>query len=878
MSREARETSGRAAETPLPKCADPLVSERPDPVMRGRVARMLQEIPDAEWFFDRAIQGVAASLRTNLEPAPGDRVGSYRILSQIGRGGMGTVYLAERADGEIEQRVAIKLLGMQTSRPGWRERFLRERQLLAALQHPAVVHVIDAGHTGEGRPFLVMEYVDGVRIDGYATGIGMRERLKLFVRVCEGVSHAHRRLIIHRDLKPSNILVDKAGQPKLLDFGIAKLQTDGDDATRGVEKLLTPSYASPEQLRGETETTATDVYSLGAVLYKLLTGTLPAERKHAPGTREWPPPSRINPDVPRDLDFVLAKALREEPEHRYRSVDEFAGDVRAVLERRPVLARSGETWYRTLRYLRRYWAPVAASLLVVASLSGAMLLAERQRRIAERRFGEVRQLANKLFQIDRQVAQLPGGSRTRQLIVDTALDYLRRLTTDVEMQPDLALELGTAYMRVARVQGVNISPNLGQTLQADATEGKAQELIDSVLASQPANQTALLRAGQIAHDRMILAGDENQDAQALKFARTAIDRLDQYLRANRNGSYDHAEAQQVILALINIANRYVRANQPDEAIRICERAIGLAKATDWPTQAGAAEIVMAMAHRERGELDEALVAVREAIRLLRPEPGEASTGRLQTYGLALLREGQILDEPHYISLNRAAAAIASLEQTLALGRQLAERDANDFQSQYRVFHAEAKLAGILWRRDPRRALEMYDDGLHRLAATASNAGTLRNEATTLAASTYPLLLLGRRREARERLDRAFADLKQLREYPSAKIKLGSPGDQVVRALAGYEAAGGNYRRAAAVYTELVLAVQAGGPEPRANLQEAVSLSEIYHSAASLQMTIGNRDVAAGLESQRLELWSYWAAKLPGNAFVRRQLEAVREGP
>ena len=325
-----------AAEVPPEQLAEVLAQECPDPAVRAEVAALLKYADEAESYFDNIIQGAASSLVTRLEPSPGDAIGNYRIVRAIGQGGMGTVYLAERADGEIDQQVAIKLLRPDSHRAGWRDRFLRERQLLASLQHPSVVRVIDAGHTEDGRPFLVMEYVDGVPIDKYAAAIDIKERLKLFGKVCEGVSHAHRQLIIHRDLKPSNILVDATGQPKLLDFGIAKLLDETGDVTQAAEQLLTPNYASPEQIRGQVQSTATDVYSLGAVLYKLLTGMAPRENGRANAGGEVTPPSRVNAEVPADLDFVVGRALRQEPPDRYGSVDELAADLRAVLEFRPV--------------------------------------------------------------------------------------------------------------------------------------------------------------------------------------------------------------------------------------------------------------------------------------------------------------------------------------------------------------------------------------------------------------------------------------------------------------------------------------------------------------------------------------------------------------
>src|SRR5204862_506894 len=210
-------------------------------------------------------------LQRVIRPLPTQRPGSnsirlvvqrrHRLVQLLGSGGMGTVYLAERRDGEIEQQVAIKLLRADADRPAWRDRFLRERQLLAYLNHPAIARLLDTGHTTDGRPYLVMEHVDGVAIDEYAATLDQRARLRLFLLVCDGVSHAHRHLIIHRDLKPSNILVNASGHPKLLDFGIARLLDVTADETRTVERLMTPNYASPEQLRGDMQTTATDIYS-----------------------------------------------------------------------------------------------------------------------------------------------------------------------------------------------------------------------------------------------------------------------------------------------------------------------------------------------------------------------------------------------------------------------------------------------------------------------------------------------------------------------------------------------------------------------------------------------------------------------------------------
>jgi tetratricopeptide (TPR) repeat protein len=857
-----------AAAMPASRRATFLAKECPDTRVRAEVESLLEYATGAETFFDQAIQSVASSVRGSREPAPGDAFGPYRIVSLLGRGGMGSVYLAERVDGEVQQKVAIKLLRADCHRPAWRSRFLTERQLLASLHHPSIIHLIDAGHTEEGRPFLVMEHVEGLPIDVYAIGIEMPEKLKLFLRVCDAVAHAHRRLVIHRDLKPSNILVEPSGQPKLLDFGIAKLMSDTGEATQTVERMLTPKYASPEQAAGDVQTTATDVYSLGVILYELITRGAPRN----PGKDAVERPSRVNPDVPRDLDFIVQKALRPEPEERYLSVDEFAADVRAALVWRPVQARSGDRWYRARRFLRRDWPPVVAAVAVVASLSTGLYLANRQRAIAERRFAEVRQLANKLFDIDTEVARLAGGSKTRQLIVDTALEYLQRMSADVRMDPGMALDVGTAYMRVGRAQGVNISANLGQTDRADEAEAKAEALIDSALAAQPRNRTALLRAMQIAHDRMILAGDRHRNADALKYAQKATARLDEFLATGKlTEQSDRSESQQVAITLINVANRFLIADRYDEAIRTCERAIEIARATNWPTQAGSALMVVAMARRAKGDLDEALTAVRESVRVLEPPPAERGTRRSLNYTLALVREGQILGEENGVSLGRSTEAAARIQEAIDVARDFAGRDANDFLSQSRVVYGDNGLARIVRHTDPRRAIALYDDALQRLSHTEGNGGTPLREVTVLAASSDPLLRLGRRAEARSRLDKAFARLAQLKLYPSTRIELGAEVDGALRSLADYEGATGNVQRGAEIYDELLRGVFAAQPEPVKTLIDAVELSNIWRPAAQLHRRAGHADRAAELDRLRFELWRSWDAKLPNNAFVRRKL-------
>lgn len=312
----------------------------------------------------------------------------------------------------------------------------------------------------------------------------------------------------------------------------------------------------------------------------------------------------MNPEVPRDLDFILRKALRWEPEERYTTVDAFAADIRSFLDWRPVTARSGDIWYRTRRFLRRHWAPALASMLVLLSLSAGLYVENRERAVAQRRFLEVRQLANRLFDIDAEVRRSPATTKARQLIVETSLDYLRRLAAEARGDPALGLELGTAYLRVARVQGVPMqASNLGQTDQSEHSLQAAEALVRSVLAAQPGNRMAFLRMAQIAHDRMMLLGLRRSDDKSLVFARQASQWLQKYLDS---GKVDLAEGEEVLLILEHAANQYRSRNQLAEALRLCRRAIELAPEMNQPLHAGNTLQITTMIHRDRGELDQAL--------------------------------------------------------------------------------------------------------------------------------------------------------------------------------------------------------------------------------------------------------------------------------
>ncbi|MCX6623851.1 MAG: protein kinase [Acidobacteria bacterium] len=373
-----------------------------DAELLGEVASLLTHETSSDERFDSAVKGAAAAL-TSQEAFAGRRIGVWRLVKEIGRGGMGAVYLAERDDEHFRKQVAVKLIKRGMDTQFVIERFRHERQILASLDHPYIARLLDGGSTEDGLPFFVMDYIEGRPIHRYSDEekLDTRARCRLFREVCSAVSYAHQNLIVHRDLKPSNVLVTVDGSPRLLDFGLAKLLSDqGPEFTQTAMPMLTPDYASPEQVRGETITTATDVYCLGAMLYELLTGTRPhrissytaGAIERAICEREVERPSAVSGrrELRGDLDTILLTALRKDPAQRYHSVEQFSDDLRRYLEGLPVRARPRSAAYIARKFVRRHGVGVAVAALVFFSLLGGIIAsmwqagrADQQRQLAE---------------------------------------------------------------------------------------------------------------------------------------------------------------------------------------------------------------------------------------------------------------------------------------------------------------------------------------------------------------------------------------------------------------------------------------------------------------------------------------------------------------
>jgi serine/threonine protein kinase len=497
-----------------------------DPLLRLEVESLLAADQVSESaFLNVPLMEVASSHDSDAKARIGRRIGPYHLVEEIGVGGMGEVYRAFRADDQYRQQVAIKLVRAGHDSRFVVSRFKNERQILANLNHPNIARLLDGGTAEDGAPYFAMELIEGDPIDQYCESnrLSTTQRLKLFLQVCSAVQYAHQHLIIHRDIKPSNILVTSEGVPKLLDFGIAKiLDTDvvsGQfEPTLTMFRALTPGYASPEQVRGEAITTASDVYSLGVVLYELLTGRHPHRRPESTPEEMAQAVCQVEPVKPSvvvrkskksdpnetgtalpqviegsadklskrlsgDLDNILLMALRKEPPRRYGSVEQFQEDIRRHLENLPVIARKDTARYRMTKFVARHKVGVAATAIVVLTLAIGVAVTVREARIAQRRFDDLRSLASSLiFDVHDAIRDLPGSTPARKLIVAKAVKYLDSLAQDAQRDPSLQRELAAGYRRIGEVD----SSNLGDPVGAVASYKKALTIRQALLASRGA--------------------------------------------------------------------------------------------------------------------------------------------------------------------------------------------------------------------------------------------------------------------------------------------------------------------------------------------------------------------------------------------------------
>jgi eukaryotic-like serine/threonine-protein kinase len=573
----------------------------------GRQSGRIIDKPAMEVVAAAMAEDLRAEGGTTADKMIGARIAQYRIVGKLGVGGMGDVYRAVRADQQFEKQVAIKLVRQGLDTEFVYARFRKERQILAGFEHENIARLLDGGTTEEGHPYFVMELVEGKPIDEYCDEhkLGTDARIHLFQSVCSAVQYAHQRLVVHRDIKPSNILVTTDGVPKLLDFGIAAiLRRESDspaaDPTATAQRMMTPQFASPEQLRNEAITTATDAYSLGVVLYALLTGHLPYrldtsspyDLAHAicevepekPSTAVGhsdqmagrngetrrvtaeqvsssrnTSPEKLRRELSGDLDQILLKALRKEPQRRYASAQDFAEDLRSYTLGLPVSARRGTISYRSGKFIKRNKFALAATAIFALVLLAAAVAIVREARIArlqqasaERRFESLRKLTNSmLFEFHDSIETLPGSTKARELVVRRALEYLDQIAVEAPNDPATLSDLAAGYERIGKIIGAEHVAHLGGAGAPQQAMGfleKALAIRQRLVEANPSDlslQLDRLRTMKLVGNAKYALGD--LDA-ALAFAEQRL-KIEEQLAAGHDSEDLRSETWQTLINL-----------------------------------------------------------------------------------------------------------------------------------------------------------------------------------------------------------------------------------------------------------------------------------------------------------------------------------------
>ncbi len=571
----------------------------------------------------------------------GRRIGPYRVIRELGHGGMGVVYLAERADGAYQQQVALKLVPIWLRSGAQVQRFLRERQILARLEHPGIARLLDGGLADEGEPYFVLEHVEGEPVTTWCDErrLGVNERLRLFVRICEAVQYAHRQLVVHRDLKPSIILVTASGEVKLLDFGIAKLLAGEDPEAAALTQAshlpLTPGYAAPEQRRGAPITTATDVYSLGVLLHELIVGRRPRDA----GAVDLARGSRAG-RLRGDLDVIVSKALHEEPERRYGSAESLAADIRRYLEGHPISARPAGVAYRAGRFVRRHRIGVVTTAAVILFVSALTVVHStrlaRERDAAEREAATAERVVEFVSELFR--AADPYGPREREATVQELLDLgAERIAVELPEEPEIQARLMTL---------------IGGAYHGLSLEAKARPLLERAVE---------IRRARLGADHPELAESLHKLGQVHYFLGhydEARPLLDEALRI-REATLGpvHADVGATLNAL-GLLER--RLGQPAEARTLLERALAIREQTlgPWDEQTAIDLNNLGLVYQSLGDLQLARRSFERALAIHERNRGPDHplvAGTLSNLGEALRQSGDL------------ASALPPLERALAIG-------------------------------------------------------------------------------------------------------------------------------------------------------------------------------------------------------------------
>jgi eukaryotic-like serine/threonine-protein kinase len=733
-------------------------------------------------------RGTPGEATRSRDAAPGDLVGPYRLISELGRGGMGAVWLAERTDGQLKRQVALKLPHIAWG-GALAERLTRERDILASLEHAHIARLYDAGVDREGRPFLAMEYVEGRPIDVYCReqALPLGERIGLLLQVAAAVAHAHARLVVHRDLKPGNILVRADGQVQLLDFGIAKLiagdRTEETFLTEMSGRALTPDYASPEQIRGEPLGTASDVYSLGAVSYELLTGArpyrlkrgTPAELEEAITSIDAPLPSEAarEPAVRRqlkgDLDAILNKALKKDAGQRYPTVEAFAEDLRRHLNQQPVLAQPDRFGYRAGKFIRRYRLQVAAGVIVAVALlagAGVALWQAQRARAQASRAEEVKRLVLSIF----EDADTAGGGSRKTSAADLLEQARARLAAVPVSDPAVRAELLTSV-------GMSLV-GLGEYKQATQVLEDATRL---AVAQLGAGHRETIHAQLALGEALVESGEK--------------ERAGPHLDAAARGMRQLRDTVGLVNALRWKANLLSDQGRFEQALESAGEARELAESRLTGTNK---RLVMLANHTLAGtrisaRRDGPLAPARRAYELAREIASRRVTvdvlNARSLYGYALVLEGE--------TEKGVSELKALVQQQIDL---LGVNHLDVLRTLGRIGNASLALG------DPLTALDSFERGLRILLAT--------DEAATVDVGRFHLAV-GRALVNARRYDEAYAKLSQATQILAARLGPENFDTRIATATAGYALArAGRLEEAEAVFARL-LSLPAGQPPEQA---------------------------------------------------------------
>lgn len=780
----------------------------------------------------------------------------------IGRGGMGVVYLAERMHGEVRQRVAVKLLRSALDSNAARQRFRQERQILANLAHPNIARLIDAGHREDGHPYLAMEYIEGQPIDRYSRALSVRERVALIATVCDAIASAHQALVVHRDLKPDNILVDGNGNPRVLDFGIAKLMDD-EDATATVERRLTPGYASPEQIAGAPVTTATDIYSLGAVLYKLLTGEAPARATP-------PPPSRTCEMAKGDLDAIVLKTLRMEPHERYATADKLAEDLRAWIDRRPVAARHGERWYRARRQLRHHWVLAAAVVVAASGLIGGLVAARTERDAAQQRFEEVRKLANEFFAVEKDIQELPGSTAVRERMVKTSIKYLEGLSKRAGNDWRLKAEIAAGYRMAAQAQGISRAMNLGRPAEAQESLNKAAALLTEVSAAAPGDRAVL-------HDLIELVEMQTRiewGAKNLKALETKLNELRGLLARYESAAKDElGECQFTGKIYESMAVSARELSRMELPMMFAKRSVELRRKSAEQDKSLIARGSLANALsayagllRATGDLSGAVETFQQALAVLeqiaadKPDHYTVQLNIANTHAAI----GRNLGDANGPSLRRTEAAVKHFEESLRIGRRLMALDPDESQIRFNHSLAAWRLGDALRGQDPRSALARYDEAIGILRPISGKRYSRDVPlVAALAESTFALRALRRDSEIKPRLQEAAGICGAHRAEPTTVYETCS--EFTTRAEAALALAERRPLEAVALHREWLKLMEnkKSTDDVKEDIYIAYVLTRRYRLLREALSAAGLNAEADRTDGKRWDVVEFWKGKLSG---------------